>query len=101
MGYLRLYQRYWKPFRSLLPKLAQRGIAGAARQASRWKPGFEVYADVIQRAALDREHFWSGATTFWNIAKEQLVLPGSVQRNGTPAELVRVGMIPEDYFEPD
>ena len=101
MGYLRLYQRYWQPFRSLLPKFAQRGIAGAARQVSRWKPGFEVYADVIHRAVLDREHFWSGATTFWNIAKEQLVLPGSVQRNGTPAELIGAGMIPENYYETD
>jgi asparagine synthase (glutamine-hydrolysing) len=101
MGYLRLYQRYWKPFTTLLPKFAQRGVAGAARQVSRLRPSLEVYADIVQRATRGREHFWSGATTFSDVLKDQLVRPGSIQRNGTPAELVRAGMIPEDYFDPD
>jgi asparagine synthase (glutamine-hydrolysing) len=101
MGYLRLYQRYWKPFTSLLPKFAQRGAAAVARQAARLKPDWEVYADVVQRATRGREYFWSGATTFWDIMKDQLVLPGSIHRNGTPTELIRAGMIPENYYETD
>jgi asparagine synthase (glutamine-hydrolysing) len=101
MAYLRLHQRYWKPFTTLVPKFAQRGIAGAARQMARVNPNLELYADIVRRAAMDREHFWSGATTFCDITKEQLLRPGAVQRNGVPRDLIRAGMVPESYYDPD
>jgi asparagine synthase (glutamine-hydrolysing) len=71
MGYLDLYHKYWQPFRNHLPKSVQHIVAGAAKMAARLKPGLEVYADIIDRAARDREHFWTGAMVFWNITKRR------------------------------
>ena len=64
LGYLRLYHRYWRPFRAALPGGLQRVIASLAKGATRGSPRFDIYADIIDRAARGREHFWSGATVF-------------------------------------
>jgi asparagine synthase (glutamine-hydrolysing) len=101
MEYLKLHRKYWTPFKSLLPGFAQHTVAWAARQAAKVKTGLEPYADVIDRAARDRECFWSGATTYWDIMKDQLVRDGAIHSNGIPEELVRTGMLPLSYFQPD
>lgn len=100
MEYLKLYRKYWTPFKTL-PSFAQHGIAWTARQAAKVKPGFEPYADVIDRAARDRECFWSGATTYWDIMKAQLIREGAIHSNGIPHELVNTGMLPISYFQAD
>lgn len=100
MEYLKLHRRYWEPF-STLPRFAKSGLAWGAKQAAKFKKGLEPYADVADRAARDREFFWSGATTFWDIMKAQLISKGSVYGNGIPEELVRTGMLPISYAQPD
>lgn len=73
MAYLRLYRRYWRPFQKFLPKAAQRLIAGAATLAAGAHPRLLAYGDIADRAAREREHFWSGATVFWDTMKARLV----------------------------
>lgn len=101
MAYLRLYRRYWQPFRSYLPKRMQRAIEVAATAVSSVRPSLEMYADLIKRASRDREHFWGGAITFWDIMKCQLVINGSVDATDVPEELLRSGLLPQSYLEPD
>jgi asparagine synthase (glutamine-hydrolysing) len=101
MGYLRLYHKYWQPFRRYLPRPLQRLAAGAAQAAARVKPGLEVYADIIDRAARDREHFWSGATVFWETIKRQLVNPGADWSAAPPKALLDSGLLPKSYLETD
>jgi asparagine synthase (glutamine-hydrolysing) len=101
MAYLNLYRNYWTPFKTLLPRFAQQGVAWLARRAASMRASLEPYADVIDRAAKNRECFWSGATTYWDIMKAQLIHEGAIQSNGIPEELVRTGMLPLSYFRPD
>jgi asparagine synthase (glutamine-hydrolysing) len=72
MGYLRLYRRYWQPFQRL-PGPLQRLIAGSARLLSRSLGRGGFYADIIERAAQGREHFWGGAMSYWEPAKRRLL----------------------------
>lgn len=73
MSYLKMYHKYWTPFRKYLPQPAQRFAAGTAGLLSGMHPKFPVYADIIDRAARSREHFWSGAMVFPDLMKSQLV----------------------------
>jgi len=100
MGYLRLYHRYWKPFRQYLPKFAQRAVAGLAGKVADYKPGLDVYADIIDRAAGDREHFWSGATVFVDRMKRRLVNTEAFVPKAVPEGLVAAGLLPESYLQP-
>jgi asparagine synthase (glutamine-hydrolysing) len=88
MGYLRLYQRYWQPFRRL-PAPAQHAAAALARWGSAMTGKAHLYTDIINRAANDREHFWGGAMSFWEPMKRRLLndrgwraldVPDSVRR---------------------
>ena len=101
MEYLKLYDRYWTPFRKYLPQLAQSGIAGVAKLAARYRPSLERHADVIDRAARGRHHFWSGAMVFHDLTKRRLLsargIPGAV---GAP-ELLASGLLPKGYLEPE
>jgi len=73
MSYLKMYHKYWTPFRKYLPQPAQRLAAGTANLLSGMHPKLPIYADVIDRAARSREHFWSGAMVFPDLMKRQLV----------------------------
>lgn len=74
MMYLKLYKCYFKPFQNFLPKLAQQTLASLATKIAYAKPQYTVYADAVNRAAQNREHFWSGATVFWDLMKERLLM---------------------------
>lgn len=100
MGYLRLYHRYWQPFRRM-PRMLQRIVAGTAGQVARLHPRFEIYADIISRAAKDREHFWSGATFFWESQKKKLIRAGGIPGETIPPELMDSGLFTESYLETD
>jgi asparagine synthase (glutamine-hydrolysing) len=100
MQYLRLYDRYWAPFRRL-PRVAQGGIAATARLAARCRPSLDIYADAIDRAARDRHHFWSGATVFWNLTKQRLVHPGGITAGAVAPELLASGLLPREFLIPD
>ncbi|MBV9085552.1 MAG: asparagine synthase (glutamine-hydrolyzing) [Acidobacteriaceae bacterium] len=101
MGYLSMYHRYWKPFKSVLPSVAQKTLAGVAGKLGKMKPGLEIYTDIVRRAADDREHFWTGAVAFWESTKSRLVEQGKIEPNGTAEELIRSGMLPASYFQTD
>lgn len=72
MGYLNLYHKYWVPFQKM-PSFLQGAISKAANVGSKLYPKLDIYADIIDRAYRDREHFWSGATVFWDTLKDKLV----------------------------
>lgn len=101
MGYLRMHNACWKPFQQYLPKFAQHGIASAFTAASSLSPSLEPYADIVERAAHDREVFWSGAVSFWDSRKRQLVNAGTIFPDNLPEVLIRTGMLPASYFDPD
>jgi asparagine synthase (glutamine-hydrolysing) len=101
MGYLELYRKYWRPFRSVLPKFAQLGVARVASIAAAARPSLEIYADIVDRGARGREHFWSGATVFWDIMKRQLIDEARFRNGSNSSDLVKAGMLPATYLEPD
>ena len=98
---LDLYKKYWAPFRSFVPSRLQRAQAELALWAAKLRPSLEVYADIIDRASRNREHFWSGAVSFWESTKHQLVVDNSVHSSAMPAELVQAGLLPPSFLEPD
>ena len=101
MMYLRLYEKYWKPFRSYLPGPLRSLAAGAAIRAARLRPKWTVYADIIDRAARGREHFWSGAHVFWDLMKRDLVVPGSIRPSADLKAAAAAGLVDPTYLEPD
>jgi len=103
MDYLRLYNRYWRPFRKYLPGPAKRLAASCARGLATLAPNRASLADIIDRATHDRRHFWSGATVFWELQKRALLsasLPTAGDDHGLEA-LTRCGMLPPGYLEAD
>lgn len=101
MDYLKLYRKYWSPFRRFLPGFAKDAAASLAITASNIRPGLKVYADIIDRAARDREHFWSGATTFWDLNKRDLIDASQVKPSGSVAALVACGLLPASNLQAD
>ncbi len=101
MGYLDLHKNYWQPFRRWFPKPMQHATAALAKTAASLRPGLTMYADIIQRAANDREHFWSGATVFWDLLKNQLVNGGTIESAGVPEAVMNSGLFPKSYLQPD
>ncbi|MBI5321092.1 MAG: asparagine synthase (glutamine-hydrolyzing) [Bradyrhizobium sp.] len=101
MAYLRMYHRYWTPFRKYLPHSAQRLAAGTASLLSGVHPRLPVYADIIDRAARSREHFWSGAMVFPDLMKSQLVDIGGISGilGGQPANVD--GLLDPEYLKAD
>lgn len=101
MGYLRLYHRYWAPFRKYLPRPVQSMMARAATMASGAHPRLPVYADIIDRAARDRELFWSGAMVFWDTAKNRLVDKSAFAEASDHTRAIGGGILDQSYLEPD
>lgn len=102
MGYLKLYEKYWQPYRALVPRPVRSAVASVAQGVGRAIPRVEVYADILDRAARDREHFWTGATVFWDTLKSQLVDRSSIRASADGYEaLIDSGLMPASYLEPD
>lgn len=101
MSYLNLHRRYWQPFRRWIPSPMRRAMASSFAAVARWRPSLAVYADIVDRAARNREHFWSGATAFWDTLKRPLVHLERLPSAATPAPLTRSGLLPPSYLEPD
>ena len=101
MKYLQLYEKCFQPFHRYLPGGIRHITAGAAAGLAKLAPKFEIYADAVDRAAQDREPFWSGAIAFWESQKSPL-LPGY-----TPSEphgweeIAAAGLLPESYLNAD
>lgn len=78
MMYLEMYQKYWTKFKKL-PNFMQAILAKTFGGLGKLHPRLEIYTDVVDRAYRNREHFWSGATVFWDTLKKQLVNPSGYQ----------------------
>jgi asparagine synthase (glutamine-hydrolysing) len=100
MSYLKMYHKYWAPFRKYLPQPAQRLAAGTASLLSGMHPRLPVYADVIDRAARGREHFWSGAMVFPDLMKRQLIDSAAIAAT-SGARADAVGLLDTDYLKLD
>lgn len=101
MGYLDLYHKYWSPFRSFVPSPLRHMAAGIAKTAARIRPGLDTYADIIDRASRDREHFWSGASVFPESTKNRLINVAAFGPSRVPDELIDSGLLPASYLKPD
>jgi len=77
LRYLKLYKQYWLPFKRYLPAAAQTLISSAAVGISHLHPRLPVYADIIDRAAQNREHFWILSMALWNTNKQHLLIPSA------------------------
>lgn len=75
MAYLTLHKWCWKPF-CRLPGFAMKTLARLAQRTSEISGRWDMYADIIDRAVHDREHFWGGAISFWEPAKRRILKSG-------------------------
>jgi asparagine synthase (glutamine-hydrolysing) len=101
MMYLKLYERYWRPFRRLVPAPLRSAVAGLATQAAKLRPSLGMYADFVDRAATGREHFWTGAHVFWNVIKRELVRAGSIRPSPDAIAAAGAGLLDPSYLEPE
>jgi asparagine synthase (glutamine-hydrolysing) len=101
MSYLKMYHRYWRPFRKYIPDSVKHISASAANFAAQLKPSLGIYADIIDRAARDREHFWSGATAFWDTLKAPLLNRNADWTTLVPSEMLDSGLLPASYLQLD
>ena len=98
MGYLDLYKKYWQPYRKLPQGLQNLGASlfGAAADMN---PSWDIYADIVERASQNRDHFWSGATVFWNRMKRKLITAELTTTIG--AKIMESGLLPPSYLKMD
>jgi asparagine synthase (glutamine-hydrolysing) len=100
MRYLKLYHKLWTPFRSL-PGPVQHAAAHAASWASKLHPKLPVYADIIDRAARNRDHFWILSMAIWNTSKDRLVRYEALGPTGHHARMIEAGVLDPSYLVPD
>jgi asparagine synthase (glutamine-hydrolysing) len=96
LAYLRMYEKYWRPFRRL-PSSLQRGAAALATGASGLLDRGYLYTDVAERAAGDREPFWGGAIAFWESHKRRMI--GPTLRH--PQAASQPSFVPSAFWRPD
>lgn len=101
MEYLKLYYNYFLPFQNYLPQPVKNFAAYTAKGLAKMKPSLAVYSDIIDRAARDREHFWTGAIVFWDVLKNQLLNKSANWSSNIHNSVKQSGLIPESYLVPD
>lgn len=101
MGYLKLYHKYFNPFQRYLPGSMQNIAAWGALNLAKVKPNLTVYADIVDRAARNREHFWTGAMVFWDTFKKRLLNPKGDWSSKIHHTVRDSGLLPESFLEPD
>jgi asparagine synthase (glutamine-hydrolysing) len=100
MGYLDLYKKYWTPYRKL-PQILQNIGSGVIGLAANMNYSWDIYADIVNRASRDRDHFWSGATVFWDRMKDKLVASGSGLQTTIDSTIMGSGILPQSYLQTD
>ncbi len=101
MKYLQLHHYCYGPFQKLLPKPLQQGVARMAGAVAKIAPNFEIYADAVDRAAADREAFWSGAVAYWESQKKAILPVLEEEIPHGAEELIEAGLLPKIYLAPD
>ncbi|MCO7610374.1 asparagine synthase (glutamine-hydrolyzing) [Pseudomonas chlororaphis] len=82
LRYLNLHRRFWQPYR-MLPGAVRQGTGWLARQAGRDGLSHASGLDFLIRASSDKECFWGGAATFWEIQKNALLNKDSIDFGGS------------------
>lgn len=101
MQYLQMYEQYWRPFRRWVPPPLRQLAALAARAAVHARPGLAAYGDVIERAAGNREPFWTGAHVFPDILKRRVAHPSAFAPSPELRAAASAGLVDPTYLEPD
>jgi asparagine synthase (glutamine-hydrolysing) len=77
----------------------QSGVASVARGVTAAAGRGALYADIINRAARRREHFWGGAVALWESMKAPLVRPERF--DGAASHGEGDGIVPAGFFRAD
>jgi len=95
------YQRVFSRIRSM-PAFIRKSLSAAARALAPFGERHLIRADTFDRAARDRELFWSGAYVFGEMQKHRMFGALSVAQP-TPAEqtLIACGLLPAQYLLTD
>ncbi len=101
INYLKADRKFWKPFRKYMPSIIQKGISSVASLISLIKPSFSFLADIIYRAAYNKELFWTGAPVFWSTMKKRLLYEDQFKGYCFSKEIMDSGLIANDYNKPD
>jgi len=101
MMYLRLFEKYWRPYRRWTPPLLRKIAAAAASAVVGFRPDLAAYADMVVRAGYDREHFWNGAHVFWDVIKRRLVRSGTMTASSDLRFAAELGIVDPSYLVND
>ena len=101
MMYLKLQEKYWAPYRRFVPKALRSLASMGANLAVRARPSLAPYGDILERAARDREVFWTGAHVFWDVIKRRLVRDGAFQPSPELVAAADAGIVDPGYLVPD
>jgi asparagine synthase (glutamine-hydrolysing) len=101
LSYLKLHKKYWTPFQKFMPEILQKLLARIAVKLASIFPRYEIYADIVYRAAYKRELFWGGAIAYWNITKNKLLDSKRTTTQNIPQELIECGLFDEGDFTKD
>ena len=83
MGYLRMYQRVWRPARRL-PGVLQRLAWRALDPIGTTRPDLALYLDLVRRLSSNEPAFLGGAVAFWEPQKSRML--GSLPASGSPPD---------------
>jgi len=101
MAYLDMIRRYWTPYRRRVPAPMRRAASHALELLVGLHDRHDAYLDLVVRAGLDREPFWSGATVFPEFRKHRLVDRSRLEALRPPSEMLASGLLPATYARPD
>ena len=101
LSYLRLFYRYWTPYKTIIPTSIKCLFANIAQWGAGKNTSLQVYADIFDRAAKNREHFWTGAMSFWETMKLPLINNKSIVPSIIPKQLIDSGLFPTDFLHVD
>lgn len=71
MTYLNLHLKFWDRYMNV-PSPLRRMIGSGAELLSSMTTRFDKVTEVLSRAGLDQELFWTGANAFWNTHKRRV-----------------------------
>jgi asparagine synthase (glutamine-hydrolysing) len=100
MAHLKMYDAFWRPF-AHLPRPLRRAVAWSAGLLGGVTAQRDRYIDILVRAGLDREPFWSGAHTIPEFRKARLIDLARLAPMEAPGALMRSGLLPAGYLQPD
>lgn len=101
MMYQRLHDKYWSPYRRWVPGPVRRVGAVAARAVALARPSLATYCDILDRAARDREVFWTGAHVFPDVLKRCLVDESTFEPSPELRAAAAMGLVEPSYLVPD